>query len=156
MQRNYNPELHPFEVSREYTRALNAAKLERVFAKPFVGSLDGHQDGVQIIRKHPTRLSTLLSGSCDGEVHSLLFSSSIFFPLTYHSSWILQIKQWNLAERKNVRTIQAHSGIIRGICFHYDGSSFYTVSSYFFYFMVILQLIIIKMYFFYFRLAMIK
>ncbi|CAM1328885.1 DCAF13 (predicted), partial [Pycnogonum litorale] len=102
--RNYDPKLHPFEVCREYTRALNATKLERVFAKPFIGSLEGHQDGVQIMKKHPTSLSSLLSGSCDGE-----------------------IKEWNLAERKCKRTIQAHSGLIRGVTYQPDGSSFYTV-----------------------------
>lgn len=66
--RNYNPTLHPFEVTREYTRALNATKLERVFAKPFLASLDGHRDGVNCMAKHTKSLSTLLSGSCDGEV----------------------------------------------------------------------------------------
>lgn len=66
--RNYDPTLHPFEVCREYTRALNATKLERVFAKPFLASLDGHRDGVNCMAKHSTSLSTLLSGSCDGEV----------------------------------------------------------------------------------------
>jgi len=40
--RNLDPDLHPFEAAREYTQALNAAKLERVFAKPFLGSLDEH------------------------------------------------------------------------------------------------------------------
>lgn len=66
--RNYDPTLHPFEVCREYTRALNATKLERVFAKPFLASLDGHRDGVNCMAKHATSLSTLLSGSYDGEV----------------------------------------------------------------------------------------
>ena len=41
LQRNVNPELHPHSSQREYTAALNAVKLQRVFAKPFVGSLDG-------------------------------------------------------------------------------------------------------------------
>lgn len=68
MPRNYDPSLHPFEASREYIRALNATKLERVFAKPFVGSLDGHKDGVNCLAKHPTQLSTLVSGAFDGEV----------------------------------------------------------------------------------------
>lgn len=58
--------LHPYERQREYVRALNAAKLERVFAKPFVANLEGHSDGVFCLARHPTRLSTLLSGSCDG------------------------------------------------------------------------------------------
>lgn len=30
-----------------YKRALNAVKLDRMFAKPFVGSLEGHADGSQ-------------------------------------------------------------------------------------------------------------
>lgn len=68
--RNYDPALHPFEVAREYVRALNATKLERVFAKPFLSSLDGHRDGVNCIVKHPKSLSTVLSGACDGEVSS--------------------------------------------------------------------------------------
>jgi hypothetical protein len=34
---------HPFEAEREYTRALNSVKLEKVFAKPFLGALDGHR-----------------------------------------------------------------------------------------------------------------
>lgn len=69
--RNYDPSLHPFEVPREYTRALNATKLERVFAKPFLASLDGHRDGVNCMAKHPKSLSTILSGACDGEVSKL-------------------------------------------------------------------------------------
>ena len=68
MPRNYDPALHPLETPREYTRALNAVKLERVFAKPFVGCLDGHRDGVTCLGKHPRHLSWLYSGSCDGEV----------------------------------------------------------------------------------------
>ena len=66
--RNFSRDLHPFEAPREYTRALNATKLERVFAKPLLGALEGHKDGVHCMCKHPTRLSVLLSGSYDGEV----------------------------------------------------------------------------------------
>ncbi len=62
LPRNLDPSLHPLEVPREYVRALNATKLDRVFAKPFVGSLSGHTDGVYCMYKHPTQLSTLLSG----------------------------------------------------------------------------------------------
>uniref|UniRef100_A0A3B5MG96 DDB1- and CUL4-associated factor 13 n=1 Tax=Xiphophorus couchianus TaxID=32473 RepID=A0A3B5MG96_9TELE len=102
--RNYDPSLHPFEVSREYTRALNATKLERVFAKPFLASLDGHRDGVNCLAKHPRSLSTLLSGSCDGEV-----------------------KVWNLTKHECVRTLQAHEGFVRGMVVRYCGSSFFTI-----------------------------
>lgn len=88
--RNYDPSLHPFEVSREYTRALNATKLERVFAKPFVASLDGHRDGVNCMAKHAKSLSTLLSGSCDGEVcgDAFPFNLSLSCKLTGLSFWI--------------------------------------------------------------------
>lgn len=66
--RNNDPSLHPFQVAREYTRALNAAKLERLFAKPFIHSLDGHADSICSLAKHPSSLSCIASGCCDGEV----------------------------------------------------------------------------------------
>jgi len=68
LPRNYDPALHPFETQREYTRALNAVKLERVFAKPFLAALDGHSDMVSVLSKHPKQLSTLFSGAADGVV----------------------------------------------------------------------------------------
>ncbi|WAR16129.1 DCA13-like protein [Mya arenaria] len=101
--RNYDPSLHPFEAPREYIRALNATKLERVFAKPFLGSLDGHKDGVNCLAKHPNKLSTLLSGSYDGEV-----------------------KVWDLSRRQCISTVQAHHGFVQGLCAVPDGSSFLT------------------------------
>ncbi|KAL1123061.1 hypothetical protein AAG570_002149 [Ranatra chinensis] len=102
--RNYDPALHPFEAQREYTRAVNAVKLERIFAKPFVGSLDGHRDGISILGKHPKSLSCLASGSFDGEV-----------------------RLWNLPTKKCVRSIAAHDGIVRGIDFVGSGEQFLTV-----------------------------
>lgn len=103
MPRNYDPALHPLEVPREYTRALNSTKLERVFAKPFIGSLDGHKDGVHCLCKHPLQLNTLLSGACDGE-----------------------IKVWNLATRKCVQTYVAHDGFVRGLCMNASASMFFS------------------------------
>jgi DDB1- and CUL4-associated factor 13 len=101
--RNYDPTLHPFEINREYTRALNSTKLERVFAKPFIGNLDGHKDGVHTLCKHSTQLNMLLSGSCDGE-----------------------IKVWNLTERKCVQTYLAHEGFVRGLCMNKQGDLFFS------------------------------
>jgi WD repeat and SOF domain-containing protein 1 len=101
--RNYDSSIHPLEISREYTRALNSTKLERVFAKPFIGSLDGHKDGVHTIYKHPLDLNILLSGSCDGE-----------------------IKIWSLSQRKCVKTIIAHEGFVRGLCMNPDATMFYS------------------------------
>ncbi|KAJ3325418.1 hypothetical protein HDV06_004277 [Boothiomyces sp. JEL0866] len=68
VQRNLDPTMHPFERQREYTRALNQTKLERMFAKPFLSALSGHTDGIYAMAKHPTKLSTIYSGSADGEI----------------------------------------------------------------------------------------
>jgi len=51
IHRNLDPTLHPLERAREYTRALNAVKLDKIFAKPFVGDLHGHKDGVFLYGK---------------------------------------------------------------------------------------------------------
>jgi WD repeat and SOF domain-containing protein 1 len=68
IQRSFDPLLHPFEKPREYTRALQAAKLEKVFAKPFVGSLSGHRDGVYCMTRHPRSVGFIASGATDGEI----------------------------------------------------------------------------------------
>eukprot|EP00985_Skeletonema_marinoi_P030963 scaffold35064_cov71-Skeletonema_marinoi.AAC.1 len=39
--KNLNPQSHPQARAREYTRAVTAAKLDRMFASPFVGELKG-------------------------------------------------------------------------------------------------------------------
>ena len=62
LPRNLDPALHPLEGPREYVRALNATKLDRIFAKPFVGALSGHTDGVYCMAKHRSKLSVILSG----------------------------------------------------------------------------------------------
>ncbi|XP_076752652.1 DDB1- and CUL4-associated factor 13 [Xylocopa sonorina] len=102
--RNFDPALHPFEAAREYTRALNSVKLEKVFAKPFIGCLEGHRDGVSCLCKHPSQLSILLSGAFDGE-----------------------IKVWNIPQRTCKRTFLAHDGIIRGIAFNATHEHFITI-----------------------------
>ena len=102
----FSPMEHPFEAEREYQRALNAVKLERVFAKPFLGSLDGHRDGLTCVSKHPTSLSTLCSASADGEVRvwhlterKCLASWQVFIaPFTYAILWLIlffrRMKVW--------------------------------------------------------------
>lgn len=93
--RNLNPDIHPFEKAREYTRALNATKLERMFAAPFIGQLgNGHIDGVYSLAKDIRTLNRLASGSGDGEV-----------------------KIWDLVDRKEVLSVKAHEGIVKGLCF---------------------------------------
>lgn len=66
VSRNLDPALHPFDKPREYTRAVNAAKLDRLFAKPFVAALEGHVDGIYSLAKDYRRLNVMASGSGDG------------------------------------------------------------------------------------------
>lgn len=103
VQRNPDPLLHPFEQAREYTRALNAAKLQKIFAKPFVGALDGHMDGVFSMATNPKSLVTFVSGSCDGE-----------------------LRVWDLSHRKTVWSTEAHAGFVRGLSVSSDGSTFFS------------------------------
>jgi hypothetical protein len=67
--------MHPFARARERIRAVNAAKMSRMFAKPFVGSLEGHIDAVEVIARKPDSLSTIASGSWDGGVCVRLYLS---------------------------------------------------------------------------------
>lgn len=80
--RNLDPKMHPFARHRERARALNAAKLERIFAKPFVGNLDGHADAIECLARKPHSLSLLASGSWDGGMSLEFIFFKIFFSLT--------------------------------------------------------------------------
>ena len=60
--------MHPFARARERTRALNAAKIERIFAKPFVAALEGHGEAVECMARRPESLNTVASGGWDGGV----------------------------------------------------------------------------------------
>ena len=87
-----------FERAREYTRALNAVKLERMFAAPFVCQLGlGHQDGVYQIAPHPSSLSKFASGSADGVV-----------------------KTWDLTTRDEVWQTKAHDNTVKGLAWVQD------------------------------------
>eukprot|EP00923_Selenidium_pygospionis_P036201 GHVN01063519.1.p1 GENE.GHVN01063519.1~~GHVN01063519.1.p1 ORF type:complete len:437 (-),score=18.43 GHVN01063519.1:11-1321(-) len=66
--KNTSEQLHPFPKEREYKQALNAVKLDRLFAKPFVTALEGHRDAVQTLRRHITDVSVVASGSACGEL----------------------------------------------------------------------------------------
>lgn len=96
--RNLDPAVHPFERAREYTRALNATKLERMFAAPFVAQLGrGHVDGVYALAKDPTALERVASASGDGVV-----------------------KVWDLPTQSEVWQSQAHQNLVKGICWTQD------------------------------------
>ncbi|KAI9891989.1 MAG: rRNA-processing protein sof1 [Vezdaea aestivalis] len=93
--RNLAPTSHPFERAREYTRALNAVKLTRLFSAPFIGALEpGHTDGVYSLAANPTDLSRAVSGAGDGTV-----------------------KIWDLASRSETWSTQAHgrTNVVKGV-----------------------------------------
>lgn len=94
LKRNLDPNLHPFQRAREYNRALTASKLDRMFAKPFVGALEGHVDGVYCSAKDPRALGCVASGSGDG-----------------------QVIVWSLSSRLALSKVDAHKSQVADVCF---------------------------------------
>ncbi|CAD7969702.1 unnamed protein product [Amoebophrya sp. A120] len=92
IQRNPDPILHPFAREREYQRALNSVKIEKMFEQPFVKALDNHFDAVRVIKRSNVSATRLYSGACDGEI--LL---------------------WDLGYSKVQSRWKAHTGFVRGI-----------------------------------------
>ncbi|KAF9448432.1 WD40 repeat-like protein [Macrolepiota fuliginosa MF-IS2] len=93
--RNLNPLMHPFARARERKRALNAAKMDRIFAKPFVAALEGHIDAVETMTKRSDSLVNIASGSWGGDI-------------ILHNLTTRQITQ---------RVPQAHKGKVSGLCY---------------------------------------
>lgn len=96
--RNFDPSLRHQEKAVEYVRALNAVKLDKIFARPFVGAMDGHIDAVSCMAKNPNHLKGIFSGSMDGDV-----------------------RLWDLATRRTVRQFPGHQGAVRGLTVSTDG-----------------------------------
>jgi WD repeat and SOF domain-containing protein 1 len=99
--RNNNPNLHQFSKPREYMRALNAVKLEKVFAKPFICSLNNHTDGIKCMGKNNKNLSEIISGGFDG-----------------------QIILWDLPKRQPIFNINSGHNFVKGVCFSDTGDEF--------------------------------
>ena len=68
IHRNLDPRLLPMHRATEYKRALNATKLDKVFAKPFCGAFEGHSDGILSLAKNTQNLKQMASGAADGEI----------------------------------------------------------------------------------------
>lgn len=101
--KNLDPGLHPHERAHEYVRALNAVKLDKVFAKPFMGDLNGHMDAVSCMAKNFQSLNSLFSGSMNGE-----------------------IRLWDVAYRRSVCEFPGHRGAVRGLAVSTDGDRLLT------------------------------
>jgi len=87
------------QKAHEYTRALNAAKLERIFAKPFIASLT-HADGITCLARNPKALNSLLSGTADGD-----------------------IRIWDIPAKRTLRRLEGHTAAVKGISFAPDGDT---------------------------------
>ncbi|KAK9092697.1 hypothetical protein Syun_027608 [Stephania yunnanensis] len=96
--RNFDPNLRTHEKATEYVRALNAAKLEKIFARPFIGAMEGHIDAVSCMAKNPNHLKGIFSGSMDGD-----------------------IRLWDLATRHCVHQFPGHQGAVKGLTASTDG-----------------------------------
>lgn len=105
IHRTHNPEQHPFQKAREYVRALNAVKLDKHFAKPFVCALSGHMDGVTCMAKTAASITNVLSGAADGE-----------------------IIRWDLSAQARVWSASAHAGFVRGLAYSRLGHHFVSAS----------------------------
>lgn len=92
VHRNLDSTLHPFQKAREYARALNSVKVSRLMAKPFLGALSGHIDGIYAMEVHPSQLTTVYSGSGDGEV-----------------------RMWDMSTKETLWKVQAHDGVATGV-----------------------------------------
>ncbi|KAK1302421.1 hypothetical protein QJS10_CPB12g00982 [Acorus calamus] len=97
--RSFDPSLRAQEKATEYVRALNAAKLDKIFARPFVGAMDGHIDAISCMAKNPNHLKAMFSGSMDGD-----------------------IRLWDLATRRTVCRFSDHRGAVRGLTVSTDGN----------------------------------
>jgi WD repeat and SOF domain-containing protein 1 len=104
VHRNRDPALHPFERAREYSKALVATKLDKMFAKPFIGALDGHTDALYCSSTVRNKVVPFISGACDGEV-----------------------RVWDLKRRVCVWNAAAHAGFVRGVAPDTRGRTFYSV-----------------------------
>ncbi|XP_047307631.1 DDB1- and CUL4-associated factor 13 [Impatiens glandulifera] len=96
--RNFDPNLRTQEKATEYVRALNAAKLDKIFARPFIGAMDGHIDAISCMAKNPNHLKGIFSGSMDGD-----------------------IRLWDIASRRTVCQFPGHRGAVRGLTVSTDG-----------------------------------
>ena len=105
VHRNLDPALRPLERATEAKRALNAVKLDRVFAKPFVAAF-GHDDGVTALARSPARLNALVSGCADGT-----------------------LSVWDLAGRRKLRRLVGHAAAIQGVSVSASGDALVSCSA---------------------------
>lgn len=93
--KNLDPSSHPQARAREYTRAVTSAKLDRMFAQPFLGELQGgHVDAISCMAIHRSNLCPIVTGCVDGT-----------------------LRIWDLQTRKLVMNLEAHSRCVSDVVF---------------------------------------
>jgi len=104
VERNHDPESHPFSQAHEYQRALIASKINSIFAKPFLYSLNHHNDSINCFSQPKNFFGRLLSGDYDGNI-------------------IL----WDLIGRRPYLNIQAFKSKVNGCVISQDSSFFIAI-----------------------------
>lgn len=80
-----DPIHHPMLLEREYVRALNSTKIERMLAKPFITALTHHREGINKLTKSLTS-SLFASSSYDNKLVMWdLFSKKVILEKQYSS-----------------------------------------------------------------------
>ena len=102
--RNTNPTFHPHQKAREYVKAINSAKMEKIFAKPFIFALENHTDGVKCMAKNYKSLSEIVSGSFDG-----------------------QLLLWDISNKKPIFEIPSSHDFVKDVCFSNNGLNFFSI-----------------------------
>ena len=87
VHRSLDPINHPHSRAREYQRAVTASKINKIFAKPFLFSLDAHSDAISCFGKAYEKLEYTVSGGFDGEIVA-----------------------WDLPGRRAMSVVQAYEG----------------------------------------------
>ncbi|GHP04206.1 hypothetical protein PPROV_000296000 [Pycnococcus provasolii] len=103
--RNLDPAQHPMERARELARAVTAAKLDRMFAKPLRCALEGHGDAVYALSSTCARLDAFVSGAADGE-----------------------LRLWHVPTARATRSFRGHTAAVRGCCIAPTGATAISVS----------------------------
>ncbi|ELA42626.1 uncharacterized protein VICG_00378 [Vittaforma corneae ATCC 50505] len=85
-----DPVHHPMLLEREYVRALNAVKIERMLSKPFITALSHHREGINRLSKD--------------------YSSNVFVSSSYDNKVVV----WDLFY-KNIIFEKKYEGLINGI-----------------------------------------
>jgi len=103
--RKLNENLNPNEKTFEYKRAINAAKTECIFAKPFVSAFE-HNESVTCLTNNKLHLNSLFTGCTNGEINS-----------------------WDVFSKRKTNQFIGHKGFIKGLTVTSNGKSFISCST---------------------------